>query len=164
MKARHPVEKPIGGFDASLDTVISTFFGTGFFPVAPASFASAVVAVLMLLAGGLPIAMRAALLVLVSVVGTWAAGRTETRYGHDARCIVIDEVGGMLAATLLIPWDLKHLIVAFLFFRLCDVLKLPPAYQLESLPGGAGIMADDIAAGFQTLILLFAAGVLLPFF
>jgi phosphatidylglycerophosphatase A len=163
MKTRGPVEKPIGGFDPDPRTAFSTFFGTGFFPKAPATFASALVALLMLLAGAVPLWVRLALLVAVSVLGTFSADHTERRYGADARCIVIDEVAGMLVATLLIPWDGLHLAAAFVLFRVLDVLKPPPAYQLESLPSGMGVMADDLMAGAYAMLLLLLADVLLPF-
>jgi len=162
VKMRRRVERPIGGFDPHPATAIATFGGVGFLPFAPATVASAVVALLMVLVGTPPLLARFGLLVLVTVVGTWAAGRTEARYGEDARCIVIDEVAGMLAAALLIEWDVAHAAGAFLLFRALDILKPPPAYQLETLPNGVGVMADDLAAGLYALLLLLAAGLLLP--
>jgi len=45
-------------------------------------------------------------------------------------------------------------LAAFFFFRLFDVLKLPPARQLEALPTGTGILCDDLAAGIQTNVVL----------
>jgi phosphatidylglycerophosphatase A len=161
-KIRRKVERPIGGFDPRPATIVATFFGVGFFPVAPATVASAVVAVLILLIGTPPVAVRLGLFAVVAVLGTWAAGRTEARYGEDARCIVIDEVAGMLAATLVGPWDLIHAAGAFVLFRVLDVLKPPPAYQAETLRHGVGVMADDIVAGLYALLLLLLAGLLLP--
>lgn len=162
MKAKRPAGKPIGGFDPDPSTIISTFFWAGFFPVAPATFASALVAALMLLVESPAFPVRVSLLVVITLVGVWSAKRTETKYGHDASCIVIDEVAGMCAATLVVPWDLKHLVAAFLLFRVLDIVKPPPGYQLESLPGGIGVVADDLVAGFYSLLLLFLAGLLLP--
>ncbi len=162
-KMRRRVERPIGGFDPHPATAIATFGGVGFFPYAPATVASAVVAVLMVLVGTPPLLARIALLALVTVAGTWAAARTEARYGvEDARCIVIDEVAGMLAAALLVEWDAAHAAGAFLLFRAMDILKPPPAYQFETLPHGVGVMADDLVAGLYALLLLLAAGLLLP--
>jgi phosphatidylglycerophosphatase A len=118
----------------------------------------------MLIAGSASLPARLALLIGVSVIGWWAAAGTELRYGPDARCIVIDEVAGMLAATLLVPWDLIHLLPALVLFRAFDILKPPPGYQVESLPGGLGVMADDLVAGFYTLLLLILTGLLVPSF
>jgi len=161
-KIRRPVEKPIGGFDPRPATLVATLGGVGFFPVAPATLASAVAAVLIALIPTPPLAVRLGVFAVVTVLGTWAATRTEARYGEDARCIVIDEVAGMLAATLCVPWDPLHAAGAFVLFRVLDVLKPPPAYQVESLRGGVGVMADDIVAGFYALLLLLLAGLLLP--
>lgn len=162
-KIRRRVERPIGGFDPHPATAIATFGGIGFFPFAPATVASAVVALLMVLMGTPPLLARIALLVLVTAAGTWASARTEARYGvEDARCIVIDEVAGMLAAALLVQWDVAHAVGAFILFRALDILKPPPAYQVETLRHGVGVMADDLVAGFYALLLLLAAGLLLP--
>ena len=111
----------------------------------------------------LTLAGRILLLAVWLVVGTWASDRAERRYGHDARCIVIDEVAGFWLSVLVVPWDLPHLAVAFFLFRAFDVLKPPPAYQLQSLRGGWGIMADDVAAGLYTLLFLWVAGLIFPF-
>ncbi len=161
-KFRRKVEKPIGGFDPRPETVVATFGGVGFFPLAPATVASAVVAVAIALIPTPPWAVRLGLFAAVTVLGTWAAGRTEARYGEDARCIVIDEVAGMLAATLCVPWDPWRAAGAFVLFRVLDVLKPPPAYQAETLRHGVGVMADDIVAGLYALLLLLLAGLLLP--
>lgn len=152
-----------GSARANLATGIASFLGAGFFPFAPATFTSLIVSLLLLLVGDAALAWRIGVLILVVLVGTWAAHRTEKRFGHDARCIVIDEVAGMLLSVLLIPWDLLHLGIAFFLFRAFDVLKPPPVRQLESLRGGLGIMADDVAAGLLTLLVLHVAGIVLPF-
>ncbi len=143
---------------------ISSFFGTGFFPFAPATFASAVLVGLLWLAGGASLAVRIGLLVVSTAVGVWAASHTEKRHGHDARCIVIDEIAGMFLSVLFIPWDLPHLAVAFALFRIMDILKPPPVYQMQSLPRGWGVMVDDLGAGAYTLLLLFVTSLLVPSF
>jgi phosphatidylglycerophosphatase A len=72
----------------------------------------------------------------------------------DARCIVIDEVCGILVALMFIPADIKIVVIAFLLFRLLDALKPYPAGCLERLDGGMGIMCDDLVAGLYTNIIL----------
>lgn len=162
---RRPVEKPLEGFDSAPSTIIATFFGSGFFPIAPATFASLIVAALMWVIPTPTILGRIGLLVAISAAGIWSAGRTERRYGiEDPRCVVIDEVAGMLTATLLVPWDWIHLGAAFVLFRILDVLKPPPAYQVESCGGGLGIMADDLVAGLYSLLILFLLGLFIPSF
>jgi len=152
----------------SLALVLATCAGLGFLPGPTATYASFVVAALLWICGAQPGAARFAaaglLLLASSAVGVWAAGRAERRYGSDPHCVVIDEVAGILLATYLIPWDLAHLACAFVLFRAFDVVKPPPVYQLQALRGGWGVVADDLAAGAYTLVLLALAGALLPGF
>ncbi|MBD3258084.1 hypothetical protein GF377_06590, partial [candidate division GN15 bacterium] len=76
---------------------------------------------------------------VVFVVSVWASGAAEKLFGHDARKIVIDEWVGMLLTVVLLPPTLPYYIAAFFAFRLFDVVKIPPARQLEELPGGWGV-------------------------
>lgn len=98
------------------------------------------------------------LLIIVTAVtlglSVWAATEAERLYGHDARKIVIDEWAGMFVALLFVPPSLDYYVAAFFLFRALDVVKIFPARQLEALPRGWGITADDIAAGLQTNIIL----------
>jgi phosphatidylglycerophosphatase A len=150
-----------------LATAVATVGGLGFSPVVPATVTSFAVSLVLLWIGAEPTGVRhlvvGVILIGVCLVAVWSGTRVERRYGHDARCIVIDEAAGMLLSAFLVPWDLMHLGVAFVLFRAADVLKPPPAYQLQSLPGGLGVLMDDLAAAGYTLALL-AAARLLPGF
>lgn len=145
-----------------------TCFGLGSAPFAPGTFGTL---------GGMALAAMYAFtwpelylpLVLASIalvsVGCAAAGRwAERRYGRkDPGAFVADEVAGYLvaAAWLSAPgWE--HLIAAFLVFRLFDITKPPPARRLENLPGGWGIVVDDLVAGVYALLLLAVLHVALP--
>ena len=73
--------------------------------------------------------------------------------------MVVDEVVGQwltLAGARTLNW--KSYLAAFLLFRLFDIWKPPPVRQLESLPGGVGIVADDLMAGLYAALVLFVAG------
>lgn len=72
----------------------------------------------------------------------------------DPQCIVIDEACGIFISLWGIPYTPTNLFLAFILFRFFDILKPPPIRQLEQLPNGWGIMADDIAAGVMANILL----------
>ena len=77
----------------------------------------------------------------------------------DPGHIVIDEVAGQwitLAGATVFNW--KSWILGFLLFRLFDIWKPPPVRQLEKLPGGTGIMADDLMAGVYGAVVLYLAG------
>jgi len=71
----------------------------------------------------------------------------------DPSQVVIDEVAGQLIALLAAPLNWKYLLASFILFRGFDIVKPPPVRQLERLPGGMGIMMDDVAAGFLALFL-----------
>lgn len=92
--------------------------------------------------------------VSAAVAGVWASGRYARRVGiEDPPEVVIDEVAGVWVAVLLVPGPvvvaspLVTITLCVLVFRLFDIAKPWPLSLLESLPGGWGIMADDLAAG-----------------
>lgn len=95
---------------------------------------------------------------VVSMLGIWAASRTERVLQiKDPGKVVIDEVAGQLIALMAVPLVVDQLwfvwvILAFLLFRLFDIVKPYPARRLESLNGGWGIMADDLVAGVYAAI------------
>ena len=89
---------------------------------------------------------------LITLIGIWAASRAERLFGRkDPGKVVVDEVAGQLIALLpLVPrldpgWS--SIVVAFVLFRLFDIVKPYPARRFEKLESGLGIMADDLAAG-----------------
>jgi phosphatidylglycerophosphatase A len=116
--------------------------------------------------------LRLLFFLLVSFGGVWAAGRVAAHSGkHDPQFVVIDEVSGQWLTLMLgnvhafwyqssiehasyagarltgaVPSNWKYLLLGFILFRGFDIWKPPPVRQLESLPGGWGIMADDWAA------------------
>ena len=103
---------------------------------------------------------RAGLLVffaIVALAGTWAAQQAERILGRkDPAAIVIDEVAGMTLAVLLLPLTVPVAVLAFALFRLFDVIKPAPARQAQALPGGAGVMVDDLVAGLYALVIVAA--------
>ena len=97
---------------------------------------------------------------LLFLVGVWSAGKAEKVFGRvDPGQVVIDEVVGQIitfVATPRIAWI--GLIVGFILFRAFDIVKPFPARQAERLPGGWGIMMDDVVAGLYSLIVLVILG------
>jgi phosphatidylglycerophosphatase A len=144
--------------------LLATVFGIGRFPVAPATAAAFVVAaVLALLTGVAPAALAPAPLGLAALVllplGIWASGEAEKDLGTDAKPIVIDEVVGMLVsvwgiARLGAPGPWLVLGAAFLLFRVFDILKPFPIRKSQGLPGGYGVVVDDLLAGIATNLVL----------
>jgi phosphatidylglycerophosphatase A len=145
--------------------LLVTGLGTGYLPVAPGTWGSAVPAAVFLLVCILTAGDYAAVLVtmagvfLVSCVVCVTLGRfTEKTYGRkDPGQCVIDEYAGQSAALMFLPLsvagtgDLAGWIIlagaGFLAFRFFDIVKPPPARQMEKLPAGWGVLLDDVVAG-----------------
>ncbi len=142
---------------------LASWFGCGYFPWAPGSAASAAaVAMAAALVGyagwrpGMMVLPAAALL----VPAVWAAAAVAQAKGaKDPRLVVVDEVLGQwvaLAGAAVLNW--KSALAGFLLFRLFDIVKPAPVRQAEALPGGWGIVADDLAAGLYAALVLWLAG------
>ena len=118
------------------------------------SLAAVLIAAALVQPGGW--ALEAATLV-ICVLGVRAADIYDRETGSkDASDIVIDEVAGQWIALLVVPLDWRWWLAAFVAFRLFDILKPGPVRLAENLPGGYGVMADDIVAG--TLAAAFLLG------
>jgi phosphatidylglycerophosphatase A len=140
----------------TLAKILSTFFGVGFFPLAPGTAASsAVVLLYYFFLWPLPWPWLAGIILVCFAAGVPASARYAVELGRtDPRTVVIDEVCGQLIALFLIPFDRAALLLSFLLFRLFDVVKPWPIRRLEKFPGGWGIMADDVAAGLLARLCL----------
>ncbi|HJT89467.1 MAG TPA: phosphatidylglycerophosphatase A [Bryobacteraceae bacterium] len=143
--------------------LVSTWFGCGYSPFAPGTAGSlAAIAIAFLLQRflGLEPWHFAVLAALGFLPGVWAATRTARAVKlKDPGIVVVDEVLGQwltLAAASALDW--KSYAAAFVLFRLFDIWKPPPVRQLEALPEGWGIVADDLMAGLYGALVLFVAG------
>jgi phosphatidylglycerophosphatase A len=131
--------------------------GVGHAPIAPGTVASAITAIALWLLGLSPLALTGLLLVVL-IVGTWAADEAERALGtKDPGAIVVDEVAGMTISVLTLPLTLPVLVAGFVLFRIFDVVKPFPAGASQRLGGGVGVMIDDVIAGIYALILLLVA-------
>lgn len=130
---------------------IATAGGLGRVPWAPGTVASLAAVPLVpglgWLAARAPLA-HAAVVVGVAAVAAWAAGRAELALGeHDARCVVADEVSGMVAGSCLVPATWTAALVLFVWFRVFDVWKPPPVRLIDRRwRGGLGVVGDDLVA------------------
>jgi phosphatidylglycerophosphatase A len=154
-----------------LATVVATWFGSGFLPLVPGTWGSAAtLPILEVLFRAFGLAGIAGLALVAGGGGIAAADAVSKRRGDgDPSEVVIDEVAGQAISTfpvyLLAPRDRPVLfwgavLVSFFVFRVIDVLKPGPVRKLESLPGGVGIMADDLLGGVFAALLV-AAGLAL---
>ena len=85
--------------------------------------------------------------------GVYISNLLSREWGKDPSKINIDEAAGLIIALIGLPKTYSIWIAAFFLFRIIDIFKPPPIKLLEFLPGGWGIMADDVAAGIYTNIL-----------
>jgi phosphatidylglycerophosphatase A len=126
---------------------LATLGPVGYAPIAPATAGSAVVVAIgwFIPPPALPVAL--ALLAAGTLLAVWVCGEAEKSLGHDAGPIVADEVIGQSLALLLAPHTWWAFAAAFLLFRLFDIWKPLGAQQAQRLPGGLGVVADDVIAG-----------------
>ena len=127
---------------------IATALGAGYAPKAPGTAGSAVGLLLWLL---LPhvLWIQLVAIAIVSAAGIWSGSVAERHFGRrDPGQVVVDEVAGMMVTCVLNPLaGPGSMLAAFVLFRAADIVKPFPVNRLERLPGGWGIMADDLLAG-----------------
>jgi phosphatidylglycerophosphatase A len=134
-------------------TIIASVLGIGYFPVASGTVMSIIavpLAIIIARSGGGGAAVAVASL-FAFAIGIWACGAHVRATGRDdpSEC-VIDELAGQwlaCAGVLFVPASMAEIALAFLLFRLFDILKPWPISAAEKLPGGMGVMADDMLAG-----------------
>lgn len=128
--------------------VIATWFGLGFSPIAPGTVGTlAALPLYFAIRGFGPFAILAAAFVL-SLAGIWASGIVaEVAADEDPQIVVVDEVAGVLLTLAFAPHSWGGVVLAVLLFRVFDMTKPFPARAAESLPGGWGIVVDDLVAG-----------------
>ena len=139
---------------------VATFFGVGRLRPGPGTWASLATALLWwLMAAHLPVPLHLPvillLIILVVAIGIPAATLEARACGEkDPSHVVIDEVAGQLLTLIACPIVWRALLAGFILFRVFDILKPPPIRRLEKLPGGTGIVVDDLGAGVYALIVL----------
>jgi phosphatidylglycerophosphatase A len=141
----------------------SSFFGSGYVPVAPgtAGTAAAIPLWWLLRLDGVPLWAYFAATAAITLTGMAAADRAGRYYGvADSGHIVIDEVAGYLVTMAFLPRSLFAALAGFVFFRACDVLKPWPARFFDRDPrwkNGAGVVLDDLFAGLWACALTWGA-------
>ena len=137
-----------------LAVLVATAGGVGYAPVAPGTFGTAVAVPLVWVASPAPQWVYIALCAAVTLVAIAASAGADRAFGeHDSGRIVIDEVAGMFWTMAFAPRDSwVALALGFVLFRVADILKPPPARQIDRrMGGGAGVVLDDVAAGLWSM-------------
>jgi phosphatidylglycerophosphatase A len=133
---------------------VATLGGAGYFPVAPGTLGTLLGVPLCLVFRAQPLGLYLLSSVTLLVLGVWVADRAQALLGQkDPPAVVIDEVVGFAVAVAGVKPGLVPLAAGFVLFRILDIVKPPPIRAMErKLPGGLGIVADDVLAGLYANI------------
>ncbi len=145
---------PINSLLKKIQHAIATLGFIGYLPRAPGTFGSAAGFLFVLIIKPEDFTLLI-IIAFLFILGTAASQSTEKLLGKDSGHIVIDELCGYLISVLFVPKSFGYLLAAFLLFRVFDIFKPPPIRSIErGLPGGAGIMLDDVLAGMYANVSL----------
>jgi phosphatidylglycerophosphatase A len=138
--------------------IIATCLGIGYIPKGGGTVASVFCALCLYFTrtSGFNLHILPAALVsfLLFSLGAVSAQKVETVWGKDNYKVVMDEVAGMWISMLFIPVTISSVITGLILFRVFDISKPLYINRMENLPGGMGVMMDDILAGAYTNIIL----------
>ena len=147
-----------------LITFLATGFGSGFAPFAPGTAGTLVGVLICLLFLPLPLIMRLPAVFALLALSVYIAGQAEKIYQKkDDQRIVIDEIIGFQITMLPAEINIINICVGFFLFRIFDILKPFPIKNLQGLPGGWGIVADDVVAGIYAGMVMLLLKYLLKF-
>ncbi len=144
-----------------LARAIATAGGAGYSPIAPGTCGTLVTVPLAYALAPLGLPAYLAVVVAITLVGIGAAELADRAWGtHDSGRIVIDETAGYLVTMAAAPRDAwAPLLIGFVAFRAFDIIKPPPVRWLDrNLPGGVGVVLDDIAAGVMGAVVMLGLG------
>jgi phosphatidylglycerophosphatase A len=139
-----------------LDKIIATGLGIGWIRKGGGTLAAAVCGVVWYLAfsGGYDPVVTLLVTVALTDLGFWSAQKAEQYWGVDSHHVVIDEIAGMSLSLLFVPVTVATVATGFVLFRIFDIWKPLYIRKLEALPGGVGVMADDLLAGVYSNLIL----------
>lgn len=137
-----------------LERLVVTGFYSGYSHIASGTCGTAIALIVYALLPELSTVTWIAGLVILFLVSVYLSTKGEAEWGHDPSPVVIDEVIGFFVSVAFLPQSLLLGVAAFFLFRALDILKPSPAREAESLPGGWGVVLDDVAAGVYTNLIL----------
>jgi phosphatidylglycerophosphatase A len=140
----------------TLIMLIATGCYSGYLPKAPGTWGSLVGLLLFLLLQPLDLLPYLAVVLVLFIAGTLAAGEAEKILDNrDPGVVVIDEIVGMLITMSGVPLTPLTLLLGFILFRFFDIAKpFPVNFFDRRFHGGLGIMLDDVVAGLYSLVFL----------
>lgn len=143
--------------------LLATSFGVGYLPVAPGTWGALLAIVLWLplyfwASPAVTFWVTLSATVVYTIAGTWASTVSERYWGKDPVIACADETVGQWVSLLplsgLSPWWM--ILISLALFRLFDIFKPLGIRSMERLPGGYGMMADDILSGIYSVVVLVA--------
>lgn len=134
--------------------ISGSFFFTGYIPYASGTFGSLLALLFFLIPGFENPYILVPLILIFSFYGIYVGTLFEKKYGKDPAECTIDEAVGMWISLLFLPKNLILIGLTFLLWRVFDIIKPFPAKQSEAIPGGTGIMLDDIIAAIYVCIIM----------
>jgi phosphatidylglycerophosphatase A len=147
-----------------LITFLATGFYSGLSPFAPGTAGTLVGVFICLLCLPMPWILRLLFVLALLALSFYVAGEAENIYQKkDDQRIVIDEIIGLQITMLPVAINILNLCAGFVLFRIFDILKPFPIRNLQELPGGWGVVADDVGAGIYAGAVLWLLGYLLKF-
>jgi len=134
--------------------ILSTFFGVGYLPFFPGTWAALLALIIYLTLRGYLFFFLLFSFIVVIIGFLVAEGAEKVFQKKDCKFIVIDELSAALFLYICIPYSSNFflLIIAFVLFRIFDIIKPFPIKRIEKLKGSYGIMLDDLAAAVYSFI------------
>jgi len=137
-----------------VEKLIGSGFYSGFIPFAPGTFGSLVALLFYLIPGFENPTVLLFVISLFTVLGVLIGNKFELVYGKDPKQCTIDEMVGLWISLIFIPKKIWFIVIAFVIWRVLDIIKPFPANVAEKINGGMGIMLDDIIAAIYTLAII----------
>jgi phosphatidylglycerophosphatase A len=136
------------------EKLIGSGFYTGYIPIASGTFGSLAATVIYIIPGFERLEIIVPAIVLLFLYGLFVSSKFETVYGKDPSQCTVDEFVGTWIALIALPKTFLIVLTSFLIWRVLDIIKPFPARTSEKLPGGLGIMTDDVISGFYSLVIV----------
>ena len=134
--------------------LLGSGFFTGYMPFITGTFGSLAGLIIYSIPGFETSWIISIAIILFFVIGIYAGTIFEREYGKDPSQCTIDEIVGMWITLFLLPKTILISLTAFIIWRLLDIIKPFPAARLEHLPGGLGVMMDDVMAGIYSCLIM----------
>jgi phosphatidylglycerophosphatase A len=133
---------------------IGSGFYTGYSPYISGTIGSLAALIIYIIPGFEQLLIILPAIMIFMVYGIYVGTKFEAQYGKDPAQCTVDEVVGTWISLIALPKTVGIVAASFILWRILDIVKPPPARNLERLKGGLGIMIDDVISGIYTLIIM----------